>query len=263
MKKLYSASIDINKNNLLDEIFVFNIDFNINGYQIFLSYEKQFQMLVDLQKEKKLEISLSDEYLKNLCLSSIYFISSSQEKFNLDFLFNIFIYLYFFEKSKFNKDKLVKIFLDKVNINSIEPKFKDIKYKKDNKLNIDIYPEFEKSFSKIDSIQNDLIKIGGKENIEKIHILLAYYYLKYFPKKFVTFISSFGEYSKNIFENLTKNRKIFNNFNSEIIDYELINEAEDIQQIELLLKYLPNIVEFFKEFDNDQFFFKLSNLSLI
>lgn len=59
------------------------------------------------------------------------------------------------------------------------------------------------------------------------------------------------------------NSRIFNDFSSEIINFKLLDEAENIDQIEILLKLLPNMVELFKVFLDMDFFLKLSNLSQI
>jgi len=108
-----------------------------------------------------------------------------------------------------------------------------------------------------------IAELGGEENIDKINIILAYYYLKYSPKNFVNLINLNNKYSKNIFQNLKNNSKIFNDFSSEIIDFKLLDEAENINQITMILKLLPNMVELFKEFLDLDFFLKLSNLSQI
>jgi hypothetical protein len=225
-----------------------------------MDFSEQFQLFLKLKEdEKNLSIGLSDEYLKNLCISAIHFISSTKEDIlTLDFLFNVFINSYLIQKNEKNsKKKLIKLYFDSLKIESISSKNYDIKH-----ANID-NSKYQEYFSNVQNIQKELIEFGGENNKDKIHIILAYYYLKNSPKNFVNLISLKNNYSKNIFENLKMNSRIFNDFSSEIINFKLLDEAENIDQIEILLKLLPNMVELFKVFLDMDFFLKLSNLSQI
>ena len=103
--KLYSMEIKLDE--ILRETFLFKVDFNNKENkkdlkQFNLPYEKQFQIFADLQNNKS-EFSLSNDYLKNLCQSSLKFIASSQNLLNLDFLFITFIYCYRLQKKKFRR----------------------------------------------------------------------------------------------------------------------------------------------------------------
>ena len=262
---IYSSKIELK--DIYTEMFLFKIDFSprdkeANELSKFtLEYSEQFQFFLKLKEEKKLDVDIdfSADYLKNLCLSAIHFISSAdKDSLTFDFLFNIFINSYLIQKEeKDSEENLVRLFFDSFNIESINSK------KVDLKVGIEDDPKYKKYFSDVKNIQNELVEFGGEINIDKINIILAYYYLKYLPKNFVNLISLDNKYSKNISQNLMKNNKIFNNFSSEIINFKLLDEAENLDQIMKLLKLLPNMVELFKEFLNFDFFIKLSNLSQI
>ena len=140
---------------------------------------------------------MSDEYLKNLCISAIHFISSTKEDIlTLDFLFNVFINSYLIQKNEKNsKKKLIKLYFDSLKIESISSKNYDLKH-----TNID-NSKYQEYFSNVQNIQKELIEFGGENNKDKIHIILAYYYLKNSPKNFVNLISLKNNYSQNIFKN--------------------------------------------------------------
>jgi hypothetical protein len=80
-------------------MILFKIDFSPkeNGKndltKFTMDFSEQFQLFLKLKDEgDNLRIGLSDDYLINLCLSAIHFISSTKEDIlRLDFLFNVFI----------------------------------------------------------------------------------------------------------------------------------------------------------------------------
>jgi len=265
--RLYSSKIKIE--DIYCENFLFKIDFtpkeneNNELTKFTMDFSEQFKMFLKLKEEKsilsKLKISFSDEYLKNLCLSAIHFISSTNEDIlTLDFLFNVFINCYLIQKNEENsEEKIIKLFFEKLELKSISSKNINI-----NDRNEDI-SKYKEYFSDAQKIQKELVEFGGKNNIAKINIILAYFYLKQSPKNFVQLISLNNNYSQNTFQNLKDNSKIFNEFSSEIINFKLLDEAENIDQIIILLKLLPNMVELFKIFLDMDFFLKLSNLSQI
>ena len=255
---LYSSKFKIE--DIRYEMFLFKIDFSPKEKvknqltKFTMDFSEQFQLFLRLKEEeneKNLSIGFSDEYLKNLCLSAIHFISSTKEDIlTLDFLFNVFINSYLIQKNDQNsKEKLIKLYFDSLKIESISSKNTDIK-----NTNID-NSKYQKDFSEVQKIQKELVKIGGENNIDKINIILAYYYLNKSPKNFIELVSL-----KN---NLKNHSKIFNDFSYEIINFKLLDEAENIKEIESLLKLLPNMVELFKVFLDMDFFLKLSNLSQI
>ena len=259
----YSSKIEIH--DLNSEIFLYKIDFtNKNNIkeltQFTLDYSEQFKIFAELKNDANVKIGLSNDYLKNLCLNSLEIIGSSKELLNLDFLCNVFIYSYSVQKTN-EKENLIRKLLNFVNIESIDIKNIDIKYKKENKLNYKFCDQYLNKPVNVEKILKELVKMGGEDNIEKIHIFLAYYYLKYFPKNFIYLISLNNDFSKNIFNNLTNNRKIFQNFSSDIINFDVLDEAESIKQIQNVLKYMPNMEEFLKSFLSTQFFLKVSGLS--
>jgi len=253
---LYSSKVEIK--DIYSEIFLFKIDFNPKQEgknkltKFTMDYLEQFQLFFNLQKDKSLYIDFSDEYIKNLCLSGIYFISYTEDLLKFDFLFNIFINSYLIQKKENNsKENLMRLFFDSLNIELISS---NITEKNEDNL------KYKEYFSNVIDIQKEIVELGGKENIDKINIFLSYYYLTNLPDKFVDLFFLNNDYSKNMLQNLQNHRKIFNNFSSEIINFTLLNKAGNINQIENLLELLPNMVELFKEFLDKEIFFTISNL---
>ena len=252
------CSTDIKVNDLLSEIFLFKIDLknrkDLKKENLLL--KEKFKMFLDL-KDSGLEIGFSEDFLKNLCLSSIKFIASTHDKYNLDFLFYVFIYSYCLQKVN-SEENLIKQLFEAFTIKNIDAN-NDIKYKRNDKLNINFENSNKilNSFLNINNILNELVKFSGIENIQKIHIILAYYYLKYNPKYFIYLISNNCEYTKDIYANLTNNRALFSNFSSKIINLDIFAEAENLQQIENLLRLLPNMQELFNIFLITEIFLKV------
>ena len=262
--KVYSTKIEIS--NIYPEIFLFKVNFdkkdsNDKSYSFTLSdlsYGEQFKLFARM-RTMDITLGLSDNYYKYLCLSSINFINN-QDKYSLDFLFYVFICSYCIQKSD-NKEKLLSQFLKAVNIEKIVNHNIDIEYKKENKFEIKFCNTYLKYFDNVVEILKELVKIGGEENLEKIQLFLAYYYLKYSPKNFISLITISNPNTKNIFDNLTKNRKLFNDFTANVLRFSILDDAENISQIISILKYLPNMEEFFEEFISNEFFLKVSGLS--
>jgi len=96
----------------------------------------------------------------------------------------------------------------------------------------------------------------------KLDILLAYYYFKYMPKLFIDFITN-NKRKDEVLENLKKNRKIFNNFSAEIMDFNIYNETENLNEINSLFLLSPNIPELLKNISSKQLFIKLTYLCQI
>jgi len=178
---LYSSKVEIK--DIYSEIFLFKIDFNPKQEgknkltKFTMDYLEQFKLFLNLQKDKSLYIDFSDEYIKNLCLSGIYFISYTEDLLKFDFLFNIFINSYLIQKKDNNsKENLMRLFFDSLNIELISS---NITEKNEDNL------KYKEYFSNVIDIQKEIVELGGKENIEKINIFLSYYYLTNLPDKFV------------------------------------------------------------------------------
>ena len=265
-KIVYSTKIEVKE--LFPEIFLFKTDFvkkdsndKSDSFTLSnLSHGEQFKLFATL-KNIGLTIGFSDNYYKNLCISSINFIIT-QNLLSLDFLFYVFICCYCIQKNN-EKEKLLNQFLNVVDIEKIDNNNIDIEYKKENKLDIKFCNRYLKFLDNTVEVLKEMVKIGGEENIEKIQIFLAYYYLKYCPKNFISLVSLKNNNTKNLFNNLTKNRKLFNDFTSDVINFEVLDDAENTDQIVDCLKYLPNMEEYFKEFISSEFFLKISGLSEI
>ena len=63
--------------------------------------------------------------------------------------------------------------------------------------------------------------------------------------------------------NLKKNRKIFNNFSAEVMDFNIYNEAENLKEIHSLFSLTPNIPELLKNISSEDLFIKLTYLCQI
>ena len=266
---LYSSNIQVQE--LLKEAFLYKIDFNNKDKKNYLSkftspFNEQFEMYAELNDFQDLEIGLSNDYYINLIKSTLNFISSFKGNLDMNFLLSVFIYSYCIQKqlqSKNAKDNYIKRFLNMFNIKSIDIKNIDVKYHVDNKLDIKCFNDELNNISDAKNMLDKLVEMGGKENLEKILLILSYCYLKYFPKSFISLISLEDyNYTKNIYKILTNNRFLYNNFTSDIINFEILFEAGgNITQIENLLRYLPSMEEFFKEFINYNFFLLISTIS--
>jgi len=154
--RTYSSKIEIK--DIYSEIFLFKINFipkekGKNELSKFtMDFSEQFQLFLKLKEEKNLKIEFSDEYLKNLCLSAINFISSiDEDSLTLNFLFNIFINSYLIQKKAKNREEnLIKLFFDALKINSISSKNSDIKARNEDNS------EYNHYFSEIQNIQKEL-----------------------------------------------------------------------------------------------------------
>ena len=226
--------------------------------QKILSYKEQFIFYKNCFKD-------DDIILNELFINSINNIFKGQNK-ELDYKFLLFLFIEIFKEYKNNPNNLIK--------NTIKKYFKDLNYKLFQKKkysddlesipkdNLDINPKDLEIISEEDTykLRDELISITGNElglNI-KIDTFLAYYYIFYKPKLFMDFIST----KKNKFEEIKKhlllNKKVFNEFNSSIIGFDLLEEVDNLEPIKSLIKnFVPNILEFFKILSNDFFYIKL------
>ena len=109
-------------------------------------------------------------------------------------------------------------------------------------------------------LRKKILLIDDKEESfnHKLEIILAYYYYTYKRRLFVEFISSKNERNEEVRSNLKKNRKIFNDFKSEILNFEIMNEAKNIDEIQSLLFLVPNLIELIKIFSVDKFYDKFN-----
>ena len=113
--------------------------------------------------------------------------------------------------------------------------------------------------SDYDKIYNVITyKKNNDESIRiKLDTLLAYYYFKFLPESFIKFITN-KKRKDEVMVNLKKNRKIFNNFSAEVMDYNLYNKAENLTEIHSLFSLIPNIPELLKNISSEDLFIKLT-----
>ena len=259
MGEYYYSFIPLNTLELLgkenvdtDEIVIFNLQFmnyqskeenKLNQY--ILPYAQQFYIFENKFKD-------SDEKLINLYSSAItQILLKSNQKFDLI----IYIFFKLFDERKYND----------------EPRLKEVlKYFFENIDKILIKTEYTKKLDigkeKLDLLSNPnirakLIRLSGAKE-ENIDLFLSYYYIHYKKKLFITYINN-DKYKDSIKNTLITHRKIFGDFTSEIINSELMDEAEDVPQLVSLMELYPNIVEVFKILTNETIFLKFINFKQI
>ena len=122
------------------------------------------------------------------------------------------------------------------------------KNNKFSKPNIEANLKHLDLFSNIHETRSKLISIteNKKEINQKIDIFLGFYCIHFKYKSFINFVDINNSKFKEIYEHLSSNKKIFNGFNSEILNFELLDEAENLEQIQTILNFIPNRLELFK-----------------
>jgi len=201
--------------------------------------------------------NLKDDYsLNDLYINSINDLIENKEKNDYEFLLYLFLDIYNYYKINNNKDynkTLIKFFKD------INFEIFDIQSKALNIPNEKLQILFDTH-----SIRNELILITeNKEEINyKIDAFLGFYYLNFNPKLYILFLESKNKDFESIKMHLIKYRKLFNDFNGEIMGYDLMMETENLSQIEYLITdFVPNMIEVFKIITNFMIYLKLIALS--
>ena len=239
-----------------------NLENNSLG-QVTLSYKEQFIIFKNYLKDEK--------KLNNLLLDSInYFSEINNPDINYNFILLLFIETYKIYKNNPNiliKNTIIKYFED-LNFQLFGNKENNQNIIKDVNLKpfLDINPKDLDILSDVDNIRNELISItGNKEEINiKIDSFLCFYYIYFRPNLFVRYIEIKKKDFNEIKSHLLFHKKIFNNFNSDILNNGLMEETENLEQIETILKnFIPDMKELFKILSDEIFYMKLSNLSLI
>ena len=264
--KKYVSSIECSKP--YSDIFLYKVDFkpfnkNIIAdlNQVKLSYKEQYKIF-----KKNLAIN-NDFLIRNLCLSSLDFIKDSEllnhnnnKKiyFDSDFFLYLFIDCLYISTEK-KDDKILNIFFNVFNKDLIDDKNN---YNRNNlnknlieelyKINtIILLSDYDRLFNVISS------KMNNDEKIKiKLDAILAYYYFKYFPKLFIDFITK-NKRKDEVMSNLKNNRKIFNNFSHEVMDFYIYCEADNLNEIHSLLLLSPSVPELFKTISSEELFIKL------
>ena len=230
-----------------DEYIIFDLKFldmhnsekNKLG-QFILSYNEQFSVFERKFKNNK-------DSLLNLYSGSIpQILLKTNQKFDL--VMHIFFELF---NEKYNEEQRLKEIL-----NYFFQNIDKILLKTEYVADLNIEKEKLNLLSNSDNIRAKLIKSSGAKE-ENIDIFLAYYYIYYNKKEFIKFINN-EKYKDSLTKNLITHRKIFGDFTSEIINPELIDEAESVSEVESLVKLFPNIVECYKVLANKTIFSKLA-----
>ena len=243
--------------------------------QIALSVMEQFNIFKNFIKKDGPEafnklISESIEYSSRIAPNSYY-----------NFILLLFSEMY--DKYKLSpdifKEAIIKYFKELKFYLFDQKKSKNDKFSKpnidDNLKHLDI-------FSNIHEIRNELISITKEEKEKnakidvkadekkevkidlKIDVFLGFYCIHFKPKSFINFVDITNENFEDIKSHLKSQKKLFNRFNSEIINFELLDEAESLDQIQsILLNFIPNRLELFKVLADKRLYSKLTFLSQI
>ena len=250
--EIYTASINIKDQNLLRFQVIFQsydnkIDHSLG--QVILPFQVQYTIFKD-------NIKNDDKLLYNLYSNRLNSLLDNNKKNEYEIIFNFFLELYN-QYNTFNTlKKIIIAFFEKLNFKNIN------NLHQNHELNV---PQYDINiFEKYDMIRKDLISItNNKENInENIDVFLGYYYLFYKPKLFILYINIPNENDK-IHLHLISNRFFFNNFSLDILNFQLMNEAENLQQVISLMSLLSNMTDCFKLLSEEAFYEKVSLLTQI
>ena len=252
--ELYIANINSNNPEIFQYNIIFESYFNKSESsldQIILPSNIQFNIFKSNLK------NIDKKILSNLYLSRLNFILLNYNN-DIDFesLLSFFIEIYKESKNSSELKIVLKNFLEKF----------DLKVLNNNKKNkdLEIKEKDLEILSDYNKLRDDLTLItNNKEEInEKIDVFLGYYYLFYKPKIFIYYISN-KKNSNDIIKHLSSNRNYFNEFSVEVINFGIMDEAEDLFQVLSLMSLLPNMVDCFKIISNYTFYLKLSSICQI
>ena len=261
----------INCFKIYPKIFLYKVEFKpfnvktlLPSKPFILPYKEQFFIFIK-------NIVIQDNFLlKNLCLSTLDLIhnissnnikedASSKNLFDFDFYLYLFLNCLHLLYNNKNQN-IVKYFFNEFNIDLIDVD-NSFDKEKSNKLIIEeiINKETLNSLSDFNEMRKIILSIDDKEETfnNKLELILAYYYIKYNPRLFIKFISDYNKRKEEIKLNLRKNRKLFKNFTSDILNFDLFNEAENYKEIFDLFLLVPNMPEFLKILSIETFYSKL------
>ena len=246
------------KYDILFDLYNQNQTYSLD--QIIKPYKDQFNIFKNYLKN-------DEKALNDLFLDSINYLSEKNPESDYNFIMSVFVAIY--QLFKYNPNiftKTIKKYFEELNLELLE------KYGKNNKNSeeivkpkLDINPDDLDIFSDVHNIRKELIKITeDKEEINnKIDAFLGFYYIYFKPKLFINFVDKKNNKFNEIKSHLILHKKIFNEFNSNIILL-VMEETENLEQIESIISnFVPNIVEFFKMLANILFFTKLGYLRQI
>ena len=212
--------------------------------QIILPYNEQFEIFENkFQDNDKLMFSL---YLNTI---SQVFLHPNEK---IDFIFNFFLNVY----EKINSDKKQEF---KTILKYFFKNMKNILRNSDYVESLEIDEERLEIFNDPEKIRTKLLFLINEQKFEEnIDIFLSYYYVHYNKKLFIKFINN-EKYKKKLNAELVANRNLFNNFTTEIITPELMEEAQNGGELLSLMMLYPNIVECFKILTHYEIYLKFIN----
>ena len=263
--QFFIAQIECNK--IYPAIFMYKIEFksmdknsSIDINQIQLPISEQFCIFKSYFKN-------DNEITKYLLLNSFDSIASANKDKKFEFYFFLFLFgnalnLYI----QYKDETLLSTFFNFFQLDLIDVKNSYKKYYLKNELpdiigyeTIDVLNNINKTYKIITSLPFN--EDAKKKNvlINLLDIMLAYYYINYNHKLFfkLLFKDNNNPRFQQIADNLTKNRKIFLNFSFDIINYELLNDAENLDEIYYVFLLVPNLPELIKIMGESLTFIKL------
>ena len=250
--ELYSANINIKKQDPLRFQVIFeSYDNKIENSlgQIILPIDAQFTIFKNnLKNDDKLLCYLYSNRLNGLL--------DKNTKNDYNIIFNFFLELYSQYNTCNELKKVLIAFFENLNFKNIKNLHKTLE------KNV---PQYDITiFDKYDMLRKHLISItNNKEKTnENIDVFLGYYYLFYKPKLFISYINIPNENDK-IHLHLISNRYFFNNFSSDILNFDLMNQVENMQQLVSLMRLLPSMVDCFKLLGDDEFYDKVYKITNI
>ena len=248
----------------------FNQNSNKNIEQVTLPYKEQFIIF------KKNIVDENIDLFKYLILSSLDFVLSSSLNNSkedlvskLNFEFDYFLYLFissFFLNDIFPNEKLLNLFLKYFDLDLIDIE-KSFNKNDSNRYLIEeiIDKNALNPLNDFNSIFNDIKAKTETEKDDtinsKLDILLAYYFFIYKKSIFINFISDNNKRKTEVISNLNKNRKLFKDFSSEVMDFDIFNEANNMLEIQNLFFLFPNLPELIKVFATEELYYKICYLS--
>ena len=268
--EFFLARIDCDK--VYPEIFIYKIEFkpmnkNSTIYlnQIILPVSEQFYIF-------KSQFINNNNSIKYLLLNSFDFIAISNKKIKFEFYFFLFLFGNSLNLNIENsEDKMISTFFNIFELDSIDVKNS---YKKNYLKNnmpeilgtnmIEMFSDINMIYTLIFSLISDEDKNKENEIINLVDIILSYYYINYNPKLFVKLLTKNENPRFQITsDNLIKNRKIFKNFSSEIINFDILDEATNLDDIYQLFLLVPDIPELIKIMSDHMTYIKFCSLAEI
>ena len=173
--------------------------------------------------------------MNDLFLNSINYLSKGEIK-EIDYQFILFLFIKIYNIYLNRPDDLIKNtikkYFEELNLNLLENEINKIYNSETTKKGLNIDSNYLKILSDTDpyKLRYELILItGNKEELNtKIDVFLAFYYINYKPKLFLNFVDTNKDKFEEIKTHLISNRKIFYDFNSEIMGFELMDETENM-----------------------------------